>query len=352
MRLYPTRGSGTALGPALDIGSEGALRAFAALRPIDTHAHVFKHDPSVVAFLERQHLTLLNILVVDGTEPYARSLEPQRHDALAAIQGSARHMVFCTTFDPYKFAAPHFAADAVRQINEDFARGAVAVKLWKNVGMEIRKPDGSFLMADDPLLEPIYKDIEDHRRTLVAHLAEPDSCWQPPETVDYEGYYKLHPAWYMYAHPDHPSKQRLLEARDHLLAMNPHLRVVGAHLGSMETDVDQIAARLDKYPNFAVDTAARVRYLTEQPRAKVRAFLIKYQDRVVYGTDLSLFPTADVQQTLKYWETTYIQDWKFFATDDTVDYAGKTVRGLNLPQPVLRKLFRENAARWIPGIVK
>ena len=95
-----------------------------------------------------------------------------------------------------------------------------------------------------------------------------------------------------------------------------------------------------------------MRYLTLQPRDKVRNFLIKYQDRVVYGTDLSLAPTADVQQALKYWETTYIQDWKFFATDDTVEYAGKTVRGLNLPQPVLRKLFHENAARWIPGIVK
>ena len=65
----------------------------------------------------------------------------------------------------------------------------------------------------------------------------------------------------MYLHPDHPRKETILAARDHLLAENPKLRVVGAHLGSMETDVDEIAKRFDRYPNFAVDTAARMEYL-------------------------------------------------------------------------------------------
>ena len=180
-----------------------------------------------------------------------------------------------------------------------------------------------------------------------------NSCWEPPsQSADYNGYYKLHPEWYMYPHPDHPSKETLLAARDHLLEMNPHLRVVGAHLGSMETDVNQIARRFDKYPNFAVDTAARVDYLMLQPREKVRAFLIKYQDRVLYGTDLILPVTANVQETLKKWEATYAQDWKFFATDETVVHDGKGIRGLKLPEPVVRKIFRENAARWVPGIVK
>ena len=352
MRLNLPRGSFAAPAQPLEAGPAEALRSFARFRPIDTHAHVFKNDPAFRTFLERWRLTLLNILVVDDTAAYARGLEPQHSDALAAIQGSAGRMVLCTTFDPYKVAEPHFVEDAIRQINEDFARGAAAVKLWKNVGMEIRRPDGSFLMPDDSLLAPIYRDIEEHHRTLVAHLAEPDSCWQPPGTADYEGYYKLHPAWYMYPHPDYPSKQKLLAARDHLLELNPRLPVVGAHLGSMETDVQQIAARLDKYPNFAVDTAARVRYLTIQPRAKVRAFLIKYQDRVLYGTDLSLAPTADLPPALQYWATTYARDWRFFATGETVDFDGITVRGLKLPEPVLRKLFRENAARWLPGIAR
>ena len=140
-------------------------------------------------------------------------------------------------------------------------------------------------MPDDPAFEPIYEDIAAHHRTVVAHLAEPDSCWLPPNPAnpDY-AYYKGHPREYAYEHPEWPCKAAILAARDHLVAENPTLRVIGAHLGSMESDVDQIAQRFDRYPNFAVDTAARVPYFMFQPRDKVRAFLIKYQDRVLYGT--------------------------------------------------------------------
>ncbi len=85
----------------------------------------------------------------------------------------------------------------------------------------------------------------------------------------------------MLRHPDHPRKEVILAARDHLLAENPKLRVVGAHLGSMETDVDLIAKRFDRYPNLG-GYAARMGYvLMIQPREKVRKFLIKYQDRVL-----------------------------------------------------------------------
>ena len=63
---------------------------------------------------------------------------------------------------------------------------------------------------------------------------------------------------------DMPRKDTILAARDHLLQRHTNLKVVGAHLGSMEVDVDQIAQRFDRYPNFAVDTAARVEYLMMQ----------------------------------------------------------------------------------------
>jgi len=86
------------------------------------------------------------------------------------------------------------------------------------------------------------------------------------------------------------------------------------------------------------------------PPEKVRAFLIKYQDRVLYGTDLDLVATADVRETLKDWQSTYVRDWKFLATDETFVSEGRTVHGLKLPAPVLHKIFRDNAIHWIPGL--
>src|SRR6202050_268501 len=291
------------------------LQAFAALEPIDTHVHAFKTDSQFSELMAHLRLNVLDICVPDTHGIYGQ-LDIETARAKAFIQANENHARLCVTFDPFGFGQKDFARKTVEQLRREFAQGAVAVKIWKNIGMELKTPDGKYVMPDDPVLEPIYRAIADDNKTLIAHVAEPSSCWQPPnpDSPDYD-YYKENPQWYMYLHPDHPRKEVILAARDHLLAENPKLRVVGAHLGSMETDVDELAKRFDRYPNFAVDTAARVPYLMLQPRDKVRNFLIKYQDRVLYGTDLGMIPNADVAKELREWQDTYARDWKFLATD-------------------------------------
>ncbi len=341
----------SASAPAKPADNEGALSAFAAIHPIDVHVHVFKTDPAFQEMLERLNLKLLDILVMDDTNPIRKQLQPQIDSALELVRSGGGHFALCTTFDPYKFDSASFAADAVKQIDRDFAQGAVAVKVWKNVGMEIKNGGGKYIMADDPKFEPIYKDIARHGKTLMTHQAEPDVAWGPPDAADPSwSYYQENPQWYVANRPGFPSKQRILDARDHVLAQNPKLRMVGVHLGSMERNLDNIGSHLDRYPNFAIDTAARMEYLMLMPPEKVRAFLIKYQDRVLYGTDLDLNPDANVPDTLAEWQSTYARDWKFLATGETLTVEGKQVQGLNLPQQVLQKIFRSNAIRWIPGL--
>jgi Amidohydrolase len=330
---------------------EAALRAFAAIHPIDVHVHVFKTDPSFQRMLERLNLKLLNILVMDDTNPHRQRLQPQIDSALALVRSSDGHIALCTTFDPYQFDGASFSADTIKQIDRDFAQGAVAVKIWKNIGMEIKDRDGQYVMADDPKFDPIYEDIARHGKTLMTHQAEPDVAWGPPDAADPSwSYYQENPQWYVANRPGFPSKQTILDARDHVLANNPKLRMVGVHLGSMERSLDNIASHLDKYPNFAIDTAARMEYLMLMPPEKVRAFLIKYQDRVLYGTDLDLQPDANLPDALTAWQSTYAREWKFLATHEILNVEGQPVHGLNLPPPVLQKIFRNNAIRWIPGL--
>lgn len=327
------------------------LKDFAAIQPIDVHTHIYKDDPDLDALIVRLNLRSVNICVIDDRDPDFKGLEPQRTEVLKVRQSTHGRIAFCTTFSPYGFEQPGFSGRAIRDLNGDFAQGAVAVKIYKVMGMEMKNSEGKWVMADDPAFEPIYRDIASHNRTLIAHLAEPDSCWQPPNAAspDYS-YYKEHPGEYAYAHPEWPSKGAILAARDHLVTTNPKLRVVGAHLGSMESNVDEIARRLDMYPNFAVDMAARIPYFMLQPRDKVRDFLLKYQDRVLYATDLVVFPRSKTADTLTEFRNTYARDWRFFATDQNVEYLGHAYQGLALPQPVLRKLFHDNAERWFPGL--
>jgi predicted TIM-barrel fold metal-dependent hydrolase len=337
--------------PQTTPATQAPASGLAAVEPIDTHVHVFKADPAFAELLTRLHFHLLNILLIDDRDPFTKAMEPQWSDAVAVRRATDGRAAICTTIDPYGFEDAGFAARADERLNRDFEQGAIAVKLYKTIGMEIKSKSGKYLLPDDPRLGPVLDNIAAHKKTVIAHFAEPDSCWKPldPASPDYS-YYKQHPEEHAYRHPEWPAKQTILAARDHLLELHPTLRVVGAHLGSMEVDVDQIAERFDRYPNFAVDTAARIPYLMRQAPEKVRAFLIKYQDRVLYGTDLGIAADDKTEAALKEWESTYARDWKYFATGEEVQYPGGTTRGLGLPSAVLRKLYHDNAARWIPGI--
>jgi len=330
--------------------NDDALQAFAAMQPVDTHVHAFKSDPAFADLMARLRLRVLDICVADTQGIYG-ALAAQLARAKAFVGASPGHAKLCVTFNPFTFQHKDFAQHTVKQLHQEFSDGAVAVKIWKNIGMELKTPDGRYVMPDDPAFAPIYREIAAENKTLVAHVAEPSSCWEPPnpDSPDYD-YYKENPEWYMYLHPDHPRKEAILAARDHLLAENPKLRVVGAHLGSMETDVDEIAKRFDRYPNFAVDTAARMEYLMLAPREKVRNFLIQYQDRVVYGTDLEFLANETTPDALKDWQDTYARDWKFLATDQTLQLRGREIQGLKLPEPVLRRIYHDNAVHWISGI--
>ena len=328
------------------------LPQFTALDPIDTHTHAFQDAPALYAMLKRLNLHTLNITLVDDLDPELKDLTKERKDAWTVVHHSDGYIAMCSTFDPFKYKQPGFAENANRILNEDFSNGAVAVKIWKNVGMEIKDAKGNYIMPDNPVFEPIFKDIAAHDKTLVAHLADPNTIWEAPDpkAADYD-YYMHHPELYMYTKAGAPSKAAILVARDHVLQANPKLRVVGAHLGSMEADFNELAQHLDQYPNFAVDLAARMPYVEKQPRAALIAFITKYQDRLIYATDNEFPPDANPQASMKEWEDRYANDWRFFATDDIVETQGHKVQGLALPQPILRKLYHDNAVKWFPGIV-
>lgn len=330
--------------------SSDELKQFRQLGGIDTHAHVFSSDPAFMAMLKKLNLHILDIMVVDDMEPQRDTLDQQRQKALAVVRASDGYAALCTSFDPFSFRQPDYAQKVIRGLNEDFAKGAVAVKVWKNVGMEIKDKNGKYLMPDDPVFDPIWNDIAAQHKTLVAHLADPDSCWQPPNPAspDYE-YYRDHPKAYMYGKPGVPAKAEILAARDHLLEKHPDLRVVGAHLGSMESNLTELAQHLDRYPNFAVDLAARMPYFEMYPRDTMIAFITKYQDRLIYGTD-NVFRGGSAK-TIENLESVYANDWRYFATEDALSYKDKPVKGLALPPAILRKIYHDNAVKWFPGIL-
>jgi predicted TIM-barrel fold metal-dependent hydrolase len=321
---------------------------------IDSHIHVNGDHKDCLALLERLDLKFFNVCVAHkGGENWRAWREA--FCALADKQPS--RYAWCTTFDVPDFGAD-YSERVIAELERDFTRGAVACKVWKNVGMEIRKASGEFLMVDDPLFDPIFDYLARSDIPLLAHIGEPLACWLPlDETRPHYGYYRNHPEWHMYTKPDYPSHAAIIDARDRMLARHPKLRVIGAHLGSLEYDVAEIAKRLDRYPNFAVDTSARMNDLAVQDPETVRQFLSAYSDRVLFGTDIvsreSLSAMSEEERGSKIarFEAKYRGEFAYYETEEVFTVANREVRGLGLHADVLDRLYYKNAEAWYPGLV-
>ncbi|MCB1122347.1 MAG: amidohydrolase family protein, partial [Verrucomicrobiae bacterium] len=147
---------------------------------------------------------------------------------------------------------------------------------------------------------------------------------------------------------------------DARVAKHPEMTFVAFHLGSMSHDVGMVDSRLAIYPNMYVGVAARVQFLMRQPSEKVRDFFIKYQDRILYGTDLSIENWRDersapetAEERARFKERSrkmYEDQWNYFSSDGMATYLGYTTRGLNLPTEVLEKFYYKNAQKVIPGL--
>lgn len=233
------------------------------------------------------------------------------------------------------------------------AGGAVAVKVWKNIGMEFRDKDSTLIMIDDPKFNPVFRFLNEKKVPLVGHLGEPRNCWLPLNemtTRNDSSYFARHPEYHMFLHPGFPSYEEQMAARDRMLDKNPGLVFIGCHLASIEWNVDTLAAWLDKYPNTAVDLAARMGQLyfqTRDDREKVRNFFIQYQDRILYGTDI-IDSGQEKEKFQQQIHQTWLRDWEYLVTDHvmTSPLIKGEFRGLQLPKEVIDKVYRLNAEKW------
>lgn len=309
---------------------------------IDSHLHFLTEDPQTLRLPEELGLKFLNVCV-HQPDWQTRQRDPYQRIARACPSRYA----WCTTFDLPGFGDANYHGRVLAQLDADFAAGAVGCKIWKDVGMELKDPAGGYALPDDPIFDPIYAHLAQRGWTLLAHIAEPLACWRPldPASPHY-GYYKDHPQWHMHSRTDVPSHEQLMAARDHVLQKHPKLRVVGAHLGSLEYSLEEIAARFDRYPNFAVDTSARLGDLANHPRQKLIDFITRYQDRILWGTDVGLWGT----NPLPWIRENYGIERVFYETDRPVTINKRTVQGIALPDPILEKLYSTNAQRWYPGL--
>jgi len=209
-------------------------------------------------------------------------------------------------------------------------------------------------MVDDPRFRPILDYLEKNFIPLIGHNGEPKDCWLPLDKMTFsKGYYSAHPEYHMYLNPEYPSYQEQINARDNMLKKHPRLKFVGAHLGSLEWSLEELAKRLDRFPNMSVDLSrmSNLQLHALQRWQKTRNFFVKYQDQLIYGTDRAINAASNPADLEKNIHESWMRDWKFFVTDDKITLSGfGDLKGLKLPKEVVDKIYLKNAERWLSAL--
>jgi len=326
---------------------------FASVDKVDVHMHLYGEMPAFAAQAKADGFRALTINVNYRDFP---SIVEQQRDGAALARAYPERIAFAATFDAAGSAEPGWLEGVERSLDASFAEGAVAVKFWKDIGMQHRDAEGRAVMIDDASFDPLFDWLEKRGVPVLGHQGEPRNAWLPLEEMTIRGdreYFAEHPQYHMAGRKDWPTHEEQIAARDRMLAKHPRLTFVGVHLASLEWDVDRIAQFLRASPNASVDLAARLSHLQLQAsrdREKVRRFFIEFQDRILYGSD---YARGDGQSDAEFAAEAHagwLADWRFLAGGGELrsEEFDAPFKGLALPREVIDKVYGKNARRIFP----
>ena len=308
---------------------------------IDVHSHQpapisAEQLASVVSSMDPLNLQLLVNASGQSGDALVRSIE--------AIRSSPhRNRMAMFTNISFRNVGPGFGQKAAQQLEADVKAGAVGLgEISKDFGLGARKTDGSRLMLDDPELDPIWEAAARLRIPVLIHTADPQEFFQP---LDYQNERWLELALFSnrrFPPERYPTFEQLMGERDRLFKKHPQTTFIAAHMGWHANDLARLGRMFDEMPNVYGEMGAILYDLGRQPRT-AHDFLVKYQDRVLFGKD-----SYQPDEFPYYWRVLETADEYF---DYYRDYhAFWKLYGLALPDVVLRKVYYENALRLMPAL--
>jgi predicted TIM-barrel fold metal-dependent hydrolase len=237
---------------------------------------------------------------------------------------------------------PGYGQRAAARLEQDVKNGAQGLKLFKSFGLDLKRKNGERVKVDDPELDPVWELCGKLKLPVLIHVAEPAVFFEPVDKYN-ERWLELKQFPGRARPPNrYPSFETLMKERDNLIARHPNTTFIVAHLGWHGNDLERLGKLFDRYPNFYVDIAAVLAELGRQPYS-AHDFLVRYQDRVLFGKDI-----YNRQEYTCYFRAMETRDEYF-------EYYRKRhafwrIYGFQLPDEVLKKIYYQNALRLIPGI--
>ncbi|MGB8984135.1 MAG: amidohydrolase family protein [Anaerolineales bacterium] len=231
---------------------------------------------------------------------------------------------------------PEWAAKRLRVQKE---RGAQGLKIWKPLGLHVVDQGGKLVDVDDERLIPIWETAGELKLPVLIHVADPVAFFDPVNETN-ERWEEIgeHPDW-AFTSPPFPPFMHILNGLRNLVSRHRNTTFIGAHVGCYGENLGWVGEMLDECPNYFIDISARLGELGRQPYT-ARKFLIQYQNRVLFGSDMS----PDLEAYRLYYRFLETDDEYFNYNTSEVPAQGRWyVCGMYLPDDVLKKIYSENA---------
>jgi predicted TIM-barrel fold metal-dependent hydrolase len=187
---------------------------------------------------------------------------------------------------------------------------------------------------------------------LLFHVADPEEFWfkdlAPPWAVAR--------GWFYGDDPVFPSKVEMYREVASVLDRHPSLKVIFAHFYFLSADLPRAADLLDTYPQVHLDICpGSEMYINFSARPDAtRDFFLKYQDRLIYGSDMSastLFSEpglSRMREMERQWTMRmYLETDGPFEAPSTFAHGKHTLVGIRLPEDALRKIYQGNFQRIV-----
>ena len=298
----------------------------------DAHVHVVARTPEQIADWVRtmDEVGMEKSLVLTGAsgEDFDKLVEalPKAYPG--------RFLLYCG-MDRTDIDEPDYPQRVVQELERCHALGAIGVGEISDKGTGITRdaslaPDKR-LHPDDERLDAFWEKCAELKMPVNLHVADHPSCWTPLDvyqerTPDYQ-HFNLYDKGV-------PRFNDLIAKRNRTLEKHPNTIFVACHLGNQGHDLAILSKAMDTYPNLFLDTSARDYELGRTPRNSAK-FLQKYQDRIVFGTDMGRKKSM------------YQIHWRLFETADEYipGRVGWRYYGLELPDETLEALYRGTAKK-------
>lgn len=308
---------------------------------IDVHNHQWGMGASDLANLIRE-MDKLNMAVMVNLSGRGRGSSETLFNSLESIkQNYPKRFIVFTNIDFAGIDDPQWTARTVKQLEEDVKRGANGLKIYKNLGMNAKDAKGNRIHVDDPRIDAVWAKCGELGIPVLIHSADPKQFWQPIDNKNERWLeLKLHPGR---RHDDDPVKwETIIEEQHNMFRKHPKTKFINAHLGWYGSDLAKLGKLLDELPNMYTEIGAVIAELGRQPRA-AKAFLTKYQDRVMFGKDswvvdeyTTYFRVLETADEYFPYHKRYHAFWRMY--------------GLDLSDDVLKKIYYKNALKVIPNI--